>query len=95
MNRLVLDGEKILNREILHDILAQGLHFPEHYGRNLDALFDCLTDVQEDTEILLWHRDALGANLKRYAASLVEVLYEASQENPCIRFGTLDHKDME
>jgi RNAse (barnase) inhibitor barstar len=31
--------------EAAHDILSRALHFPEWYGANWDALFDCLTDL--------------------------------------------------
>ena len=39
--------------EITHEILAEKLGFPPYYGRNLDALHDCLTDIAEDTAIIL------------------------------------------
>ena len=32
----------------LHDQLAEHLHFPEWYGKNLDALFDCLTTMTQE-----------------------------------------------
>lgn len=28
----------------IHEVLKQDLDFPDYYGGNLDALFDCLTD---------------------------------------------------
>ncbi len=37
----------------LLDAVGEALSFPEHYGRNFDALADCLLDVVDDT-ILLW-----------------------------------------
>lgn len=39
----------------IHDQLAQALAFPQWYGRNLDALHDCLTCLQQNlTLTLLW-----------------------------------------
>ena len=29
----------------IHGLLAEALHFPSWYGNNLDALYDCLTDL--------------------------------------------------
>ena len=46
----LIDGAAIETRDQLHDTLARQLSFPAYYGRNLDALFDCLTDLTEDTE---------------------------------------------
>jgi len=39
-------------REVLTAI-GEALGFPDYYGRNLDALWDCLTDLAEPT-VLLW-----------------------------------------
>ena len=36
-----------------HELVASALAFPDYYGRNLDALWDCLTDLVEPT-VLLW-----------------------------------------
>ena len=83
--RVVLDGNTIDSREALHETLARELHFPAWYGRNLDALFDSLTDIREDTEICLCHLAALEAALGTYAGRLVRVLRRAAEENPRIR----------
>lgn len=80
-----LDGEKIKNQEILHTTLAASLGFPPWYGRNLDALFDCLTDVREETEIRILQEDALQENLGKYAGALKAVLDAAAKENSQIR----------
>ncbi len=48
-----LDGATVQTRRELHDAIAAALDFPDHYGRNLDALHDCLRDVARHT-ILLW-----------------------------------------
>ena len=40
MHICALDGEKITNRQTLHDTLSSSLDLPEWSGRNLDALYD-------------------------------------------------------
>ena len=47
--RFVLDVSACETAEDLHRALAEGLHFPAWYGGNLDALHDCLTDLNEPT----------------------------------------------
>lgn len=32
-------------RQQVLSILAESFHFPRHFGRNFDALYDCLTDL--------------------------------------------------
>lgn len=40
---IIIDGEKITNMEMFHDFLKQSLDLPDFYGRNFNALWDCLT----------------------------------------------------
>lgn len=42
-----LDAVSWADRDRLHDTLAGTLGFPDHYGRNLDALADALRDLAE------------------------------------------------
>ena len=46
MDILVIDGENVSDMNQLHERIAAQLHFPRHYGKNLDALYDCLTDLR-------------------------------------------------
>ena len=75
------DGSAIVTREQLHDALAAQLALPAYYGRTLDALHDCLTDIFEPTEIRLVHAAALADRLGLYAEVLHDVLRDACEEN--------------
>ena len=83
---VLIDGAAIETREQLHDALARQLALPEYYGRNLDALFDCLTELREDAELRLVRRDELFAHLGVYADVLQNVLRDACEENPHLHF---------
>ncbi|WP_134767543.1 barstar family protein [Nocardioides sp. 1609] len=48
-----LEGARIESVPELHGALAEALDLPDHYGRNLDALADCLTDLPA-RQVLLW-----------------------------------------
>ncbi len=82
----LIDGAAIRSRDELHDALARQLSLPDWYGRNLDALYDCLTDLHEDTELRLVHADELFASLGVYADVLQTMLRDACEENPRLRF---------
>lgn len=82
----ILDGKYISDKKTLHDTLAADLQFPDWYGRNLDALYDCLTDMQEEARIQILNAVSLEANLGGYARSLADVLLDASGRNPNINY---------
>lgn len=44
---VLLDSATWEHGSELHAAFASALGFPDHYGRNLDALYDCLRDVAE------------------------------------------------
>lgn len=62
--------------------------FAPWYGRNLDALYDCLTDVWEETIVALRDRAALKEHLGGYGRRFMRLLEEVSRENPHIRLKT-------
>ena len=93
MIELVLDGREITGRADLHRRLQEGLRLPWWYGRNLDALFDCLTDLREETTVRLLHRPALRETLGPYADRLDRVLCRAQEENPCLHWQIVPDED--
>ena len=52
MKQITLDGNLLADAAKVHDYLKEMLEFLEYYGKNLDALYDCLTDL-EDVEITI------------------------------------------
>lgn len=80
MAEIVLDGRELPSMEAVHDRFAPLL--PEWYGRNLDALFDCLTDLREPVTVRLLNREALEGRLGRRGRALVRLLRRAAEENP-------------
>lgn len=86
MRVCIIDGKQITDREALHGVLADSLQLPDWYGRNLDALYDCLSDMQEETEIRLLHEETLDQHLGRYAQTFKKVLRRVGRENPRVHF---------
>lgn len=77
MKTVTLDGAVLASKEALHQTLARTLAFPDWYGGNLDALFDCLTDLSEEVSITLLNWDGLGD----YGRRVKKVLLAAAREN--------------
>ena len=90
MRTILLDGKKIKDRDELHDSLKQGLGFPEWYGKNLDALSDCLTaEMTEEVLILLKNSDVFSESLGRYWLSFLRVLRDAQEDSSALHVITL------
>jgi RNAse (barnase) inhibitor barstar len=66
--------------EGFYDQVADALGLPRYFGRNLDALWDCLTDLIEPTALIIadWSRFALPE--PRDAARLLAVLTDRTRE---------------
>lgn len=76
-----LEGRQMTDRAAMHDHLKVQLHLPDYYGRNLDALYDLLTERGEPTVIQVADWTDLEQNLGHYAAALLDTLYDAAKEN--------------
>lgn len=75
MRRVELIASQLTDQEVLHDMLAKELELPEWYGRNLDALHDCLTELK-DVELVL-----VGWPDEGYLAKVRRVIVDAVWEN--------------
>ena len=80
--RVELDCRKMTDRKAAHAYLKQALALPDYYGNNLDALYDLMTDREEETVLVLGYWRQLGVLLGDYGISLRETLREASEDHP-------------
>lgn len=73
---IILNGEKLKEKEEAHEYLKEMLKLPEYYGRNLDALSDCLTDCGKELKITILNYK----NLDSYGAKILKVLQHTDIE---------------
>ena len=81
-----INCELIETKLQLHEYIAKELSFPEYYGKNLDALYDLLTERREETLIELINFEKLRKTFGIYADAFLDVLHDASEENKNIKF---------
>ncbi|WP_427050672.1 barstar family protein [Paenibacillus sp. TC-CSREp1] len=81
MRIIEIDGRQLHSREALHQLLQDKLQLGEHYGHNLDALWDALTGEVSMPLTIHWSflessREMLGD----YVDQVIDVMHEAQQE---------------
>lgn len=77
MKRIELDGNLIKRNG--HKYLKKVFNFPNYYGNNLDALYDCLTDIGVQTEIRLKNKNSVPSDI-------LETFIDAADANPFLKF---------
>lgn len=79
--KILIDGQKINSRLMLHtELLNQG-GFPSYYGKNLDALYDLLTTSDQQYQFEFKNLEDLYHHLGHYCKSFFYTIEEAMLEN--------------
>jgi RNAse (barnase) inhibitor barstar len=70
-----LDGKLISQNG--HDYLMEALDLPDYYGKNLDALYDCLTEMECEIELI---------NADEVDNDILDTFQDAARENDFLKF---------
>lgn len=76
--KMELDGKLI--KEKGHDYLMEALNLPDYYGKNLDALYDCLTEMECEIELI---------NASEVDSEIIDTFKDAASENDFLKFEIL------
>ena len=80
----------------IQEKLKESFGFPDYYGKNWSAFWDCLSDfaISEDVnrEIIISGLDKLHADMKDYTRTMVEVMLRAETLFPLIHFVFTDNR---
>lgn len=76
MEEKIIDCARIQTREDFHAIFREALSFPDWYGSNLDALYDCLTEISGRVRLLDW--ETAEARLGDYGKRAKKVITSAA-----------------
>ncbi|MDT8718019.1 barstar family protein [Clostridium sp. 19966] len=80
MKEIILEGSLFTSRQELHNILKSELMLPEYYGKNLDALWDCLTtDIELPLKIQWLDFEKSQKFLGSYAEDTRDLFLRASE----------------
>lgn len=81
MRTITLDINRLHSVPALHKYLRSALALPAYYGANLDALYDCLTEIVEPTQLIVPADITDNEKLGWYGEQLLQVLQDAAEEN--------------
>ena len=82
MRNLTVDFNGATDKAAVHEAIKAGLELPEYYGKNLDALHDCLSELT-NCVITLKNIDVLYA-LDIIGVKILKVFEEAADTNDTI-----------
>ena len=79
-----IDGKKARTLRGFYPRIAKGLFFPDYFGKNLDALFDCLCSLEvvgkQDVVLLIRHAESfLEKEKPEKRSAALDVLRDAEK----------------
>jgi RNAse (barnase) inhibitor barstar len=76
-----LEGRKIEKKEQFLNHASVAMQFPSHFGKNWDAFYDCLTDLEwikaENFAIYFDHTDNFAEHHESELETLIEIFQDA------------------
>ncbi len=92
IRRIAIGKGSIGSKDVMAAYMKVQLDLPDYFGGNLDALYDLLSEVREET---IFETDASmleELTPDSYALKTLEVLSRAAQENPRIHLYLTDRR---
>ena len=89
MREILIEGASFSSAEDVHAFLARELDFPSYYGSNLDALNDCLSDIDEKTSFSFFMADECpdgeeATSFAEFFPKVIRSAFRAARENESI-----------
>lgn len=84
MQTYTIDLDEVFNADELHRAIRKALPLPQHYGNNLDALYDVLTEWTEPVSITFLNVDEAEVTMPKHMKALRRMCRDVQEENPNI-----------
>ncbi|MBR1606295.1 MAG: barstar family protein [Clostridia bacterium] len=80
--KITLDLKSVKTPAEAQDFLKAALAFPDYYGKNLDALYDMLTQWDRGATLQLLLPATPAEGIREYLPRLRRVFEDAARQNP-------------
>lgn len=78
MRIFILDGKLMTGRKEAYDHIAEVMILPEYFGHNLDALADCLSELDDSSIVILNNSAFMMKSLEDYGEKLLDTFRDSS-----------------
>ena len=88
-NPIILDFEECKYADEIHNVLKEKFGLPQYYGKNWDALWDCLRGLfitEGDVTVQIKNFGFLAKELQEYCKTMFEIFDDVSKETPNVVF---------
>ena len=88
-NPIILDFSLCNQNYDIHKLLKDKFGFPEYYGENWDALWDCLRYLWIDGEniwVVIYGFMSLPDDLREYCEKMLEIFEDVHRDTPNVTF---------
>ena len=83
---ITLDLTGCIYPDDLHERIKKTFGFPEYYGKNWDAMWDCIHLLFDKREILVKGYETMPKDGQEYCKELFAILEDLHRENPNITY---------
>ena len=73
----------MVTKDLMYAHLSRVFSFPVHFGNNLDALWDVMSECGEPTTVEFMHVDAVVEHLGTYGEKLVALFQKLDEKHDC------------
>ena len=76
----------------IHKVLKNTFDFPDYYGENLDALWDCLRDYNDEDTIQVYVKgvNQIPEELSEHMKGILKIFDRVHEETPNITFEVIE-----
>lgn len=86
-HHIILDFSKCKTYGDLYNVISAAFDFPDFFGKNLDALWDCMKDYcEKGTQVIIKGSKLIPSTLKDTFAEILEVFNNVHKRMPSITF---------